>query len=309
MRIKTFGWRNKNLDQISRIEEGLLSLEHQITSDDPEIIYCNDSTVYSEGESLKNLYPNSKLIFNVLDIPPHCLDYGKFNLSKYAYIHNPYGRTFNINELKHNLSKADIVTCICEEVRSQVKDFCNIDSFVIHNPVRDIDFIKLNDSQKVQNSRGVKYKYLYVGRIDSNKRFEIVKNVLKTLNEPQDLLAVAGPDNPNFGDFYSVLGNEHLNLLYNSVDYLFLPAAFKSIGLPALEAVISHCVPIVCDDDPCTAEFFKDIGLSSDPTQIAKAILDKDWNEHAKKWVTEQSSKYKKQMDKKQIAQNILNLL
>ncbi len=113
MRIKTFGWRNKNLDQISRIEEGLLSLEHQITSDDPEIIYCNDSTVYSEGESLKNLYPNSKLIFNVLDIPPHCLDYGKFNLSKYAYIHNPYGRTFNINELKRNLSKADIVTCIC----------------------------------------------------------------------------------------------------------------------------------------------------------------------------------------------------
>ena len=44
LKIKIFGWRNKNLDQISRIEEALISLGHQIVEENPDFIYSHDFT-------------------------------------------------------------------------------------------------------------------------------------------------------------------------------------------------------------------------------------------------------------------------
>ena len=97
MRIKSLGWTNKNLDQISRINCGFQELEHILVEDeDCDFIFCNDSSEYNLAIEYKNKYPNAKLILNVLDIPPHCLDIKKYDISKYPYVQNTYGRVFDV---------------------------------------------------------------------------------------------------------------------------------------------------------------------------------------------------------------------
>ena len=47
IKVKTFGWRNNSLDVISRIESGLIENGH-LLSDNPDIIYKNESFCYSQ---------------------------------------------------------------------------------------------------------------------------------------------------------------------------------------------------------------------------------------------------------------------
>ena len=103
------------------------------------------------------------------------------------------------------------------------------------------------------------------------------------------------------------LNDEILNYFYNSVEYLMFPSAFKSIGLPALEAVVCQTIPIVTNDDPVTKEFWAEIGV--DANKIAESISNPDWNQKAKKFVKDSSDLYKQKFDKVTIAANILNLL
>jgi len=53
LRIKTFGWRSQNLDQISRIEESLISLGHQIVEENPDFIYSHDFTEIDKAYEFK----------------------------------------------------------------------------------------------------------------------------------------------------------------------------------------------------------------------------------------------------------------
>ena len=57
--------------QAPRIKEGMQSLGHTISEDDPDIIYANDPSGYNKALQLKNNYPKSFLIFNFLDLPWH----------------------------------------------------------------------------------------------------------------------------------------------------------------------------------------------------------------------------------------------
>ena len=87
-------------------------------------------------------HPKAKLIFNVLDLPPHYIDGSKYDISRYPYINNP-NRDFNPEKLIIWLQKADIITCICEEVKWQIKNWCGFDSVVIFNPIKDVSFLNL----------------------------------------------------------------------------------------------------------------------------------------------------------------------
>lgn len=306
MKIKCFGWRNKQLDQISRIEQGFIELGHELISDNPDLIYCNDSTGYDLAIPLKEIYSNAKLIFNVLDIGPHTLDMDRYDISHYSYINNPYGRNFNVEKLINSLNKSDSVTCICDEVKWQLKNWCEIEANTIYNPIHDVSNLNLSKEAKMIN--GKKYKYLFVGRIDCNKRFNLIKETLDLLGEDYGSLAVIGPDYPNIGDYFSVVNTKILNLFYNSVDYLFFPSAFKSIGLPAIEAVVAGCKPIVCNDDPCTHEFFSGIGVDANPKDMADCILNPDWNNKVNDFIKNNSNKYKEKFTGKAVAQKIIDI-
>jgi hypothetical protein len=306
MKIATFGARFFG-GQISRIEEGFCKLGHEINFECPDVIFSNDPGFYEEAYKLKEKNPKAKLIFNVLDLPPHYIDGSKYDISRYPYINNP-NRDFNPEKIINWLKKADIITCICEEVKWQIKKWCGFDSVVIFNPIKDVSFLNLPLQNKAKNQRGIPYKYLYVGRAcDMNKRFNLVYQAITKLGDPADSLAIIGSENPGWGDYYGVFEDEVLNYFYNSVEYLMFPSAFKSIGLPALEAVVCQTIPIVTNDDPVTKEFWAEIGV--DANKIAESISNPDWNQKAKKFVKNNSDLYKQKFDKATIAANILNLL
>jgi hypothetical protein len=306
MKIATFGARFFG-GQISRIEEGFQELGHEINFECPDLIFSNDPGFYEEAYKLKEKNPKAKLILNVLDLPPHYIDGSKYDISRYSYINNP-NRDFNPEKLIIWLQKADIITCICEEVKWQIKNWCGFDSIVILNPIKDVHYLNLPPQNKAKNQRGIPYKYLYVGRAcDMNKRFNLVYQAITKLGDPADSLAIIGSENPGWGDYYGVFEDEILNYFYNSVEYLMFPSAFKSIGLPALEAVVCQTVPIVTNDDPVTKEFWSEIGVDVD--KIAESISNPHWNQKAKKFVKDNSALYKQKFSKVNIASNILNLL
>lgn len=306
MKIATFGARFFG-GQIERIEEAFINLGHEINLESPDLIFSNDPGFYEQAYGLKQRNPNAKLIFNVLDLPPHYMDHNKYDLSRYAYIHNS-NRDFNPEKITNWIKKADIITCICTEVQWQIKNWCGLDSVVIFNPIKDVSFLNLPNEHKIKNKKGIPYKYLYVGRArDMNKRFNLVYQAINQLGDSADSLAIVGSENPGWGDYYGIQEDNILNHFYNSVEYLMFPSAFKSIGLPALEAVVCQTIPIVTNDDPVTKEFWEEIGVDAD--KIAQSIANPEWNLKAKKFVKDNSSSFKQRFDKTSIANNILNLI
>jgi len=295
------------VSQVQRIQEAFLKLGHTISDvANADLIYCNDPSGYSKDHRLIN--KKAKIIYNVLDLPPHCINPNKFDISRYTFINTSWARDFDPLQLKENLKNADIITCICDEVQWQLKNWCQLDSKVIHNPIKDVSFLNLSKEQKIKNKQGKTYKYLYVGRAnDPNKRFYLIHEMMRKLNESPDSLAVLGSENPGWGDYYGVVEDKILNLFYNSVDYFLFPSAFKSIGLPALESVVTKTIPIVTNDDPTTKEFWSEIGVDHD--KIAETILNEDWNIKAKNFVEKNSDIFKSKFDKTRIANNILNLI
>lgn len=306
MKIASFGSRFFG-GQIERIEEGFIELGHVVDFKNPDIIFCNDPGYYDQGIELKYKNPQAKLILNVLDLPPHCIDGNKYDISRYPKVNNP-NRDFNPEKIAVLLKKADIVTCICDEVKWQLKSWCDIESVVIFNPIKDVSFLNIPESNKIKNKRGVPYKYLYVGRAcDINKRFHLVYEAIKKLGDNSDSLAIVGSENPGWGDYYGILEDESLNYFYNSVKYLMFPSAFKSIGLPALEAVVCKTIPVVTNDDPTTKEFWEEIGVESN--KIAEYISNPEWNAKAIDFVNKNNLLFKQRFNKISIAKNILNLI
>ena len=294
------------INQIDRIREGFQSLGHSITSpEEADLIYCNDPRSYSSDYRRQN--PTAKIVYNVLDLPPHDIDGSLYDISRYPRLETPWGRNYDPLALKGKFVDCDLVTCICEEVQWQLKNWCDIDSKVIYNPIKDVSFLNLSDEKKIKNQRGVNYKYLYVGRAnDPNKRFNIVAETMNILGDDPDLLAVVGSENPRWGDYYGVVNDEALNLFYNSVEYFFFPSAFKSVGLPALESIVTKTKTIVCDDDPTSAELWPNIAVPSDPQSISEKIKEEKWNKKCVDFIEEYSIIYKSKFDKKTIAANIL---
>lgn len=306
MKIATFGARFFG-GQISRIEDGFVELGHEINFTHPDIIFSNDPEFYKEAYSLKQKNSNAKLIFNVLDLPPHCINLDKYDLSRYAYIKNP-NRNFNVEQITEWLEKADIITCICDEVKWQIKNWCNFDSHVIFNPIKKVSYLNLSKEDKIKNKKGENYKYLYVGRAcDINKRFDLVYDAINKLGDGPESLAIIGSEDPRWGDYYGVQDDNTLNYFYNSVEFLMFPSAFKSIGLPALESVVCQTIPIVTNDDPTTKEFWKEIGV--DANKIAESMSDPSWVSKANRFVKSNSNIFKEKFSNKSVANNILKLV
>lgn len=307
MRIATFGAKFF-ASQIERIEEGFIKLGHDLTYDNPDLIYSNDPGGFDDAIKLKNLNSGAKLLLNVLDLPPHYIDGQKYDISRYPNINNP-NRDFDPEKIKEKLKYADKITCICAEVQWQLENWCLLNSEVIYNPIKNVSWLNLPEDRKIKNNLGQNYKYLYVGRAnDINKRFDIIYETMKLLGDGPETLAVIGSENPGFGHYFGIQNDKVLNWFYNSVDYFFFPSAFKSIGLPALESIVTKTKTIVTNDDPTTQEFWSKIGISSNPVEIAAKIKDLEWNRRNQEFVNTHSEIYKKKFSGEQIAKNIMEV-
>ena len=274
------------INQIPRIKEGLRELGCIISKEFPDLIYANDSRGYEEALVLKKKYPSAYLIFNFLDIPWH----------------HPNIKRQTELLVKHFLLKADVVTVISHKVKEDLAKFLNKKTQVIYNPAKDVFYDK---NIKKNNT------FLYVGRAnDPIKRFFLVRDSLKKIENGLKNIKICGTENPGFGDYLGVVEDRELNRLYNSSKYVLLPSKNEGIGLSMIEGMICGSIPITCSDN-LTAKEFSPPDFICDPNaqSIINKIeeLDKEY-EVKRKIALEFGKKYKTQFNKKNIAINIVNI-
>ena len=70
VKVAIYGWDGFTC-QIPRIKEGMQSLGHTLSDENPDLIYCNDPLEFHRALILKQKYPKAFLILNILDIPWH----------------------------------------------------------------------------------------------------------------------------------------------------------------------------------------------------------------------------------------------
>lgn len=229
MKIATFGARTQ-LSQIDRLENELFLIRKHISDhDSPDLIYCNDIASIDDAVALKKKTGAFTMV-NILDLP--------YFLPNFMEI---------IQELRTKLPFADKVTCISKTVQKDVKEYLQIDSEVIYNPIKPV--IQLGFKRHIP--------FLYSGRAnDAMKRFWLMKQTLVAADISQSDLVVVGPENPNFGRYLGIVSDTQLNCLYNSSKFLIYPSGFDGLGLPPIEFLISGGVPIVCSDSRVSLEFF-----------------------------------------------------
>lgn len=284
MNISCFGSRFFG-GQIDRIENGLMELGCKITNENPDLIYSNDADGYEQAIKQKELFPTSKLILNILDVPFWVSDFEKHR-QKWLPL----------------LKQADLITCISQTVQKHIKFYYDLDSYVIFNPIKDISNLNF---KKYNN-------FLFVGRAnDPGKRFNLVLDSINLINSVVKVnLIIAGSENPGFGKYIGIIDDNQLNYLYNTSNFMIYPSKYDGLGLTPIEMIVSGGISLVCDDSETSNEFFPDF-LKSAPNSndIVNKIFDITQNySKYQKDLFELSIYFKEKFDKVQIAKNIIEV-
>ena len=272
------------------IKEGFIKLGHEISNNNPDLIFANDPMGYQDAVFLKMQYPKTQLILNVLDIPWH-----------FPNIENQIKMM-----IKRFFSKADNITAISFKVKKELAKFFDSNIYkkieVIYNPIQDVNYDK-----KIKKNNS----FLYVGRAnDPIKRFNLVRESLSKIKDSSKNIIVCGIENPNFGNYLGHVSNEKLNILYNEASFLFLPSKAEGIGLSMIEALVCGTIPIACSDNETAKEFLPpEFICEPDPESIVNYIekINKEYEKNRES-ALKLGKKYKEQFNKINIAKNILGL-
>ena len=283
MKISVFGM----LPFSNLIKEGFTKLGHEISDENPELIYANDPRGYKEAIQIKKKNKEAPLIFNLLDIPWHMP-----NIQQQTKL--------LVNQF---LNQADFVSVISLKVKKDLSQFFNKKIHVIYNPIKDVYY----DEKILKNNM-----FLFVGRAnDPIKRFDLVRDTLIKIKDGIKKIKVCGAENPNFGNYLGYVSDEELNNLYNSTQFVLLPSKAEGIGLPMIESMICGALPITCSDNETAKEFLpRDFICAPDPKSILEHIKKLE-HEYANKrnLAFEFGKRYKEKFNKSSIAKNILNIL
>ena len=283
MKISVFGM----LPFSNLIKEGFTKLGHEISDENPELIYANDPRGYKKAIQIKKKNKEAPLIFNLLDIPWHMP-----NIQQQTKL--------LVNQF---LNHADFVSVISLKVKKDLSQFFNKKIHVIYNPIKDVYY----DEKILKNNM-----FLFVGRAnDPIKRFDLVRDTLIKIKDGIKKIKVCGAENPNFGNYLGYVSDEELNNLYNSTQFVLLPSKAEGIGLPMIESMICGALPITCSDNETAKEFLpRDFICAPDPKSMLEHIKKLE-HEYANKrnLAFELGKKYKEKFNKSSIAENILNIL
>ena len=283
MKISVFGM----LPFSHLIKEGLEKLGHEISGENPELIYANDPRGYKEAMLVKTKYKNAPLILNILDIPwhmPNIEQQTKLLVSQF-------------------LMHADFVSTISKKVKKDLSKFFKEDIHVVYNPIKDVYY----DEKILKNNT-----FLFVGRAnDPIKRFNLIRDSISKIENGIRKIKVCGAENPNFGNYLGYVSDDELNNLYNSTQFLLLPSKAEGIGLPMIEAMICGALPITCNDNETAKEFLPlDFICAPNAGSILECIkkLEQEY-EIKRKLAFKFGTEYKEKFNKTTIAKNILNII
>lgn len=284
MYITTFGSKHF-LGQLPIIIQSLRDLGHIVDtpSNAPELIYSNDLGGYEESYQTWLKYNRApKLILNCQDLPFHVLDFNKV-LERYRYY----------------LNLADKVTTISYKVKDDIKNYLNIDAYVIYQPIRNIYHIPHCEKRA---------DFFINGRVlDSNKRGFLAGQLAKKMNKS---LVCAGSDYLPNAYNVGVLKDSDLCNIYNYSKITLAFGRIEGLGMQIPESIICN-TPIITLSDNLTNFEFCPLEMICDPN--IQSIEDKA-NDIFTKYEYYQdickiyAQKYSTQFSPKSIASNIVSV-
>lgn len=295
MKCSILGADQNILCQISELRKGFEELGHTHTDD----IYNIDNSFVFVGnppyDKYLDLRHEKKVIFNVLDTCPHCLEHNEI-----------------IKRLTEQPPRANKVTTISKTVAAELREKCSIDAEVIYYPMKPVFHTGVKKYPQ--------FKVLCVGRIcDPNKRFVLAARALIAAGYNEDEIAIVGPENPRYGTYLGEVSDEVLNDLYNSVDYVMMTSRNEGIGLPAIEGTVCGAIPIVLSDLSTFDEFwvqsplglhYQQLNSINDIAKLIRNINDnKDWKEEIKQDLLGYSELFfRPKFNRKEVAKKIIGV-
>ena len=286
--IKTFGWRNKFLDQISRIEEGFILNNCKIinncnnNSSSLDFIYAHCQSSWEEAINYhKYCTKNAKLLLKVLDVPIHCLDFDK-------------------ERTREKLRYANLILSNSKHVQKEIKEILGFDSIIVYDCIKDLEYKKEIKKE---------IDFLAIGRLnDPEKRGFLIKDLCKILREKRTLVT-CGPEKLGISNELGIVDDSSLNSLYCASKFCLCLSRREGLYLPPLEAMVTGCIPIVCEDMTTVSEFIpKEFVCKPNIESIYNKIL-----EIEKRYYDYQDVAinygfiYKKFFDKKTVAKRIID--
>tara|TARA_R110002020_G_scaffold425094_1_gene634542 strand:- start:8779 stop:9633 length:855 start_codon:yes stop_codon:yes gene_type:complete len=276
-KVKVYGAK-EYWTQVPRLIQGFIGNDCLIsTDDDYDFVYSNNFNYEDiDSEHDDSAISNSGFkIFNVLDIPEHL-------------------EAHPVEKMREQLKEAQIVTCISEPVKEQLKRILNIDAPIIWNPIKDVFYDSLQERE---------INCLYVGRAtDPIKRASLLSKI-------ENQCYSVGPTH-GVGNYLGLVNDISLNQIYNSSKIVALPSRFEGLGLTALEAMVCGAIPLVCGDNPnsllcpdfCVCE------PSEDAVEQKYRELLNNFEEYQSIILTQYAPKIALKFSKFSVAKNILDL-
>jgi glycosyltransferase involved in cell wall biosynthesis len=227
MKIKTFGFRGL-VTPLFALEESLVKMGHEIVKDNTAVDLCLNLMLdqeYDQTIQYKKLFPNCKLILNLLNYPTD----------------NP---TYT-NKLSEILPYADLITTVSEFTTRDIFKNTGYNSKVLYYPMKTIS--------KIECKKDI--PFLYVGRMYSEqKRFYLIPEIFRLLKIPSNYLCISGPEQSPFGQNLGFLTEPDLNSIYNRSEYILCPCSYEG-SMMMIEGIVAGCIPIVCNDNNWLEEF------------------------------------------------------
>lgn len=297
MRASILGADKNILCQVNAIREGFALLGHEHIADMRHV----DSAFTFVGNPPFDDYidlaesKSKKIIFNVLDIPWHVPEIDSI-----------------IDNLKKKLPLANKVTAISKAVQADIKSSCGIDSEVIYYPMKPVKFTNVKKYPQ--------FKVAMIGRLlDPNKYAMTAISALINAGFNENEVAIVGPEYVGWGTRLGLISDEHLNDIYNSVDYVVMLDKYAGIGLPAIEAACCGAIPIIAPHLATFDELWLQSPLSinyqklNNAKNIAQLIIsienDKKWKEEIKQDLLGYSELFfRPKFDAKNVAKRIIDV-
>lgn len=223
MKVCVLGSGGSALCQIGAVREGFSSLGHtpiiDYTDHDTAFVFVGNAPFDSYLDLARS--KQRKVIFNVLDLCPHCSDHSDI-----------------VAKLKDQLPLAARVTTISKTVAAELAEKCGVKADVIYYPMKNVRF--------TGERKYPQFKVLCAGRLrDPNKGIAQAVMALIRAGFNESEVAMVGPEYPGWGTNMGVVSDEKLNDLYNSVDYVVSLAVNEGIGLVPAEGAICGAIPII----------------------------------------------------------------
>lgn len=289
LKVKLLGWSKTHLDQISRVERGMIENGCIITDDNPHFIYVHDSSKYEEAiqfyEFCKSNRWKTKLLLKVLDLATH-------NKSDFSWE-------------KESLLKADAILANSKFVQKQIKEILGLDSTVVYETYDDEIYYQPHIKKT--------FDFLIIGRLCCSTRRNIwLKELLELPENKGKKLVGVGPEpipfNRNENYHMGILDGNGLRTLYNNAKIVLVLNKFDGFGLVSVQSACAATPYIICSDNPTAYEFHSPEFICEPNIQsINEKIHDIENNYEFYVGLAKYfGEKFKVQFNKAKIAQNII---